>query len=324
MKNGFLGIDTSNYTTSAAWVDTENGILSQTLPLGVKRGEIGLRQSHAVFRHTQHLPRALADIFAQREEGAKLLAVGVSCRPRNAEASYMPCFLSGVSAAKTLSAALGCGYYEFSHQEGHIRAAIEGSGLSGAGLDRNTGEFYSFHLSGGTCELLKVARRQCRYECTVLSATKDISLGQLVDRCGVLLGLDFPCGSALERLALASEKRYKPLVKGRERINLSGFENMVLDLYHHKEEKEDIARFVYDVIIAAVSAMLQTTREKLPVLFAGGVSASLLIREEISKQCDAVFTHPSYSCDNAIGIALLTKEAYENEQGTDSERIPNQ
>ncbi|MDD7647621.1 MAG: peptidase M22, partial [Ruminococcus bromii] len=86
-----LGIDTSNYTTSAALL--ENGVVdSRGKLLPVKAGEIGLRQSDAVFHHTRQLPEVMAALGG-RIGGAR--AVGVSNRPRDKEDSYMPCFLVG-------------------------------------------------------------------------------------------------------------------------------------------------------------------------------------------------------------------------------------
>ena len=94
----FLGIDTSNYTTSLAAVD-ENGVLfNLKAPLPVKEGECGLRQSDALFAHTKNLP-ALFERARPWLADKQVLAVGVSEKPRNAEGSYMPCFLAGVSAA---------------------------------------------------------------------------------------------------------------------------------------------------------------------------------------------------------------------------------
>ena len=86
----FLGIDTSNYTTSAAvYNSVENKIYQSKMLLPVKEGERGLRQSDAVFHHTKQLPEIVEALFLQRDFGF-LHAVGVSSRPRNLDGSYMP------------------------------------------------------------------------------------------------------------------------------------------------------------------------------------------------------------------------------------------
>ena len=89
-----LGIDTSNYTTSAAVLDGE-ALTQQKQLLEVRPGERGLRQSDALFQHTRNLPL----LFDKLPPMDGVTAVGVSTRPRNVEGSYMPCFLAGVSAA---------------------------------------------------------------------------------------------------------------------------------------------------------------------------------------------------------------------------------
>ena len=97
-----LGLDTSNYTTSAAFFG--NGEMdSRGMILPVKEGEIGLRQSDAVFHHTRQLPEVLS-MLGDKIGGAKV--IGVSERPRDAKDSYMPCFLVGIGAAQMLAQAL--------------------------------------------------------------------------------------------------------------------------------------------------------------------------------------------------------------------------
>ena len=128
MKGCYVGIDTSNYTTSCAVCD-ENGEIVANLkrPLPVREGQRGLRQSDAVFEHVRNLPALLAEL-SDRLDGYTPLAVGVSVRPRDAEQSYMPCFLSGKSAAYALAAGRGLEVYELSHQNGHIMAALYSAG----------------------------------------------------------------------------------------------------------------------------------------------------------------------------------------------------
>ena len=82
-QTAFLGIATRNYTTSAALFAGET-LLQRKRLLPVKEGQIGLRQSDAVFHHVQQLPDLLASIW---EEHPRSGAVGVSVRPRDQEGS---------------------------------------------------------------------------------------------------------------------------------------------------------------------------------------------------------------------------------------------
>ena len=123
----YLGIDTSNYTTSLAIADSNGEIVANLkIPLSVKTGERGLRQSDAVFQHTKNMPH----IFCTAEEYLNKYspaAIGVSVSPRSCEGSYMPCFLAGKSAAYSISKAMGIPLYELSHQNGHVMAAVYSS-----------------------------------------------------------------------------------------------------------------------------------------------------------------------------------------------------
>ncbi|MBR4193913.1 MAG: hypothetical protein IKQ54_06255 [Oscillospiraceae bacterium] len=192
----FIGFDTSNYTTSVAAFDGVGGEnVSRLLP--VRTGELGLRQSEALFSHVKRLPELSDRLFAHLDPGA-IAAVGVSTRPRAVEGSYMPCFLAGESQARVLASALHVPLYVFSHQQGHIAAVLWSAGR----LDLLGSEFLAWHLSGGTTELLLVRSSPAgEIDCERIGGTTDISAGQLIDRTGQLLGLDFPAGKALDELA---------------------------------------------------------------------------------------------------------------------------
>ncbi len=308
MKRAFLGIDTSNYTTSAC-IMTDSGTVYDKIPLTVRLGEKGVRQSEAVFQHTKNLPILLERIFTEARasfgEDIRISAVGASEQPRRVEGSYMPCFLAGVSSAVSISSAIGCPNYAFSHQEGHIRAAILGSGM-----DSSLSHFYSFHLSGGTCELLEVKKDGFRYDVTIVADTADITLGQLIDRSGVMMGLQFPCGPELERLAFENNALPTVKVKGSDSINLSGFENKVQRMLSDGSSHQEISAYVFGVCIGAIKALLSARRfDNLPILFSGGVCSSHLISDAISLVYDnCYFAPPQYSADNAIGICALVKD----------------
>ncbi|NLB81725.1 MAG: hypothetical protein GX800_09000, partial [Clostridiaceae bacterium] len=192
----YIGIDTSCYTTSVATVDDSGIVLDERIMLYVEKGGKGLRQSDAVFLHVRNLPIIMDKC---KLSGAK--GISVAAYPRNVEHSYMPVFLPGVCAAKTLQSVLQCKYSEFSHQQGHIMA-----GLYSADVMHWIGKpFLALHISGGTTEMLLVKGDKLE-DITIVGKTLDISAGQLIDRVGVKLGLRFPCGKELEQLAQNKEK----------------------------------------------------------------------------------------------------------------------
>ena len=311
MKQLFLGVDTSNYTTSVSLISDDRFFFKKKI-LFVREGEKGVRQSEAVFQHTKNLPLLFDEIFkeARNEIGYdfKISAVGVSETPRRVEGSYMPCFLAGVSVTSAIASSLGCPLELFSHQEGHIRAAVLGSGM-----DNQTDHFYSFHLSGGTCELLEVFKLENRYTTRIIAESADITLGQLIDRVGVMLGLQFPCGIELEKLADKFGVIPRVKIPNSERINLSGFENKCSKMLDEGKAPGEIAAYVFGVCIGAVNSLLSNRSiVDLPVLFSGGVCSSYIIKNSILSCCNAYFAPPVYSADNAIGIAALVKDKYCN------------
>lgn len=307
-----LGIDTSNYTTSVAvYLPEDKSVISKRQLLNVAKGERGLRQSEALFQHTKNLPNVMQSAF--NDFNHSITAVGVSEKPRDTEDSYMPCFLAGVSAATSASCASDCKLYKFSHQRGHIAAAV----YSADALNLLNDEFLAFHVSGGTTELLHITPHDdLIIECKLSAATLDLNAGQVIDRVGVLLGLDFPCGPQLEKLAKEGSlpKKYKPVLKNGN-CCLSGVENLCADVYKRGISKNDIALFCIDAISKTISEMSQFALLKhsnLPIVYAGGVMSNSIIKSELENKFNCVFSKPEFSCDNAAGIAILTaiKEGY--------------
>lgn len=295
-----LGIDTSNYTTSAAVFDGSTGFNSGRL-LEVRPGELGLRQSDALFQHVKHLPGRFA---ALRERGVltEIGAVAASTRPRAVEGSYMPCFLAGEGQGRTLADVLGVPFYAVSHQQGHIAAAAWSAGR----LDLLDMPHLAWHLSGGTTELLLVEPEGSNVRAQKLGGTSDLSAGQLIDRTGVLLGLDFPAGRALDALA-----REAPHVKGYAvklndlTFSLSGMENRVKAMAEAGAPKGEIARFALETVARTVRRVTDAALKLHPglaILCSGGVASNSLLREVMA---DAVFAAPEYSTDNAMGAAIL-------------------
>ncbi len=312
-RSVIIGIDTSNYTTSVAVIDTDGNLicnLRKLLPVG--KGECGLRQSDAVFAHLKNLPELMA-LLREKLAGKTPVAVGVSATPRNQEGSYMPCFLSGISVAEGISAALGVPLYRFSHQCGHIMAALYSCGDNGI----ISGDFAAFHVSGGTTELLKVklAGITAGFDAELVGRTLDLNAGQVIDRVGVMLGLDFPCGGALDSLAVKFDgkvQKKKPSVKGLD-ISLSGLENMAKKLYADASDAAEVAAFVFNYIGDAIVAMTDAYIDKygnMPIVYAGGVMRNTLIRKKLSGRFDAHFAEPDMSSDNAVGTASLALRAY--------------
>ena len=314
-KKVVLGIDTSNYTTSVAILNLDGSLVANLkLPLPVKEGERGLRQSEAVFSHIVNIP----ELMSRSEEYLKdseIVAVGVSEKPRNQEGSYMPCFLSGVAAATSISSALSIPLYRFSHQCGHIMAAIYSSGE----YDLLNRRFGAFHISGGTTELVRVDPQERGFDVELIGGTADLNAGQVIDRIGVYLGMRFPAGPALEEAALRNQEKIpkKKVSSNGATVNLSGLENLAIKLYRDTNDVALTSAFVFDYLGRAISAMIDAYTEKYgkdKIVCAGGVMCNSIIKNMLLKQYDVCFAEPSMSADNAVGIAVLALRAYKTEK----------
>ena len=332
-----LGIDTSNYTTSVALVDDDGKILKdcrQVLP--VKKGHRGLRQSEALFEHVRNLPELMHTVIGDQPIKNALKAIGVSVAPRPIRDSYMPVFRAGTGIAEILSDAIQVPCYRLSHQEGHIRAAMCETEIFSwqhqldANWQRQPEPMLAVHFSGGTSEILYVKRKKKGFQCKIVGRSLDLHAGQLVDRIGVMLGMDFPAGQALERLANPSQttplKLATQVVDGD--FHFSGMENAAKQSLQKGEEPANLAYALFEAVGRtlgrAIIALLEKT-EVSAVLFSGGVMANEIVKEEARKRIFAFcrshrrpvslcFAKPQYATDNAIGCALLAKEAFEAEQ----------
>ena len=313
MRQVVVGLDTSCYTTSAAAVTVDGQVVAscrQLLP--VKLGERGLRQSEGVFIHVRQLPGRLEKL---REfiRGDEIVAVCASSRPRDEEESYMPVFQVGDAQARGMAAMLGVPCFASTHQRGHVAAAMVDSGIA-------PGDLLAVHLSGGTTELLSLRGE----ELTLLGGTLDLHAGQVVDRVGVALGLPFPAGPHLEKMAVQGHAEARlpvSMAEGGLRCHLSGAESQAQRwIASGAISPEDTAMEIYDLLARTVARMILAGAAKTgirQVLIAGGVASSALFRRLVTERIRksdrglrVCFGRPEYSGDNAVGAALIGARKY--------------
>ena len=303
-----IGIDTSNYTTSIAYFDGSDGVnCSRLLP--VKQGELGLRQSDAVFAHIKSLPELSGRLFSH-VKAEDITAVGVSTKPRWVEGSYMPCFMVGYSHAKMLSELLRVPLVEVSHQQGHVAASLWSAGA----LSLMDEPHLAWHLSGGTTELLLVEPDGKNVTCTRIGGTSDISAGQLIDRTGQLLELPFPSGKHLDAISGGATMTETFRVKcSNMEFSLSGVQNKVQQFHAAHNDAAETAAYALRCVAKAVYLASEQALKAYPglrIVFSGGVASNSLLRSVISP-LNPVFCAPQYSTDNAMGVAILAHRCRE-------------
>ena len=298
-----LGIDTSNYATSLAVFDTAGEVVcAKKRFLPVKNGQLGLRQSDALFHHTAALPELMAELAAEADL-TQIAAVGVSQKPRPVEGSYMPCFLAGVSAAQAFALARGIPLIHTTHQQGHAAAAL----FAARGAELFGQKVLLFHVSGGTTDLLLCDQVR---QIELLGTSSDLYAGQAVDRVGVKLGFAFPAGAMVSELAASCDEPVKPKssVKGME-CSLSGLENQCNALLAQGKSPAYVCKYcllcIADTLVKMTRAA-QALYPGLPVVCAGGVMSSVIIRDWVQRRLPGgMFVPAAYASDNAMGVSIL-------------------
>ena len=312
MTGLYIGVDTSNYTTSVSCVSTEGIVFERRTMLSVPLGERGLRQSDALFQHVRNLPPLISAMCAAIDRES-VQAVAVSATPTSAEESYMPVFLSGKLAATAIAASLNVPLYETTHQAGHVRAAMLGQE---ANISENP--FLAMHLSGGTTDLLSVQREDGLLgKIERIGGSSDLHAGQFVDRVGVALGLSFPSGVHLEALARQAKAQDIKLPSSIQELNcsFSGQETQCQRLIATYTDKKEIAYAVYDCMARTFAKLLNNAFTQTgckTALLSGGVAGSVLLRELLQDRLKAelLYAESGLSADNAVGTALLAMDRH--------------
>ena len=313
-----IGLDTSCYTTSAAIADENGEIVGfQRKLLPVQHGTCGLRQSEAVFAHLKQLPELVESMMAEVKD-VTIAAVAASAKPRDAEDSYMPVFTVGRNFGRTLASVLRVPFFQTSHQTGHILAGIIGN-------PPVEGPFIALHLSGGTTETLLCDGETVK----LIGQTLDLHAGQLVDRIGVQLGLDFPAGAALERLAMQGKAEARlPVSMARSDLDchLSGAETQCKRWLETGEfVPETVAAELFDLLSRTTARMIAAAcrdTDAQSVLVVGGVASSALLKQLIPVRltklgcyANVLFGQREYASDNAAGIARHGMRKYLETEG---------
>ena len=147
----------------------------------------------------------------------------------------------------------------------------------------------------------------------LFSSSLDLKAGQAIDRIGVMMGMNFPCGKQLEKLASYSNENFKINVKLKNNdCCLSGLENQCCKMFESGVPQADVAKYCLTFIGKTIKKMTAAAFAELgemPVVYAGGVMSDMYIKEMLENN-ETYFAQPEFSCDNAVGTAVIASEKY--------------
>lgn len=259
--------------------------------------------------HTEAITMVLDSLIKKTNfDLNKINAVAVTYAP-----GLLGSLLVGIEFAKTIAYVYNKPLIKVNHMVGHIYANnIE-----------NTLDFplLAMVVSGGHTELVEMTGD---YEFKLLGATLDDALGEAYDKVAKIIGVPYPGGPNVERLALEGNVCYdlaKPVNDNTLNFSYSGLKSNVINLVHNYEQRGEkinvndlAASFQYiavDEICRKVEIALKAKQYKM-IILAGGVSANKYLRKKIDKlasKYNVTFTVPSmlYCTDNA---AMIGAAAY--------------
>jgi N6-L-threonylcarbamoyladenine synthase len=304
-----LGFESSCDETGVALYDTENGLLSHALHSQVEmHAEFGGVVPELASR--DHIRRALPLTELVLKQANKTLkdvdGIAYTQGPGLAGA-----LLVGTSIAQSLAFALNVPSVGVHHLEGHLLAPL---------LEENPPKFpfVALLVSGGHSQLMRVDGIG-EYE--LLGDTLDDAAGEAFDKTAKLLGLGYPGGPALARLAGQGKARFKlprPMLNSKDlNFSFSGLKTAVLTLVNNNQPltdniKKDIAwefqESVTEILTAkCMSALRETGLDNLVV--SGGVGANTRLREQLNaatkkKLCKVSYPRLEFCTDNGAMIAF--------------------
>lgn len=309
-----LGIETSCDETGVALVDSTAGLLGQALhsQIDMHRAYGGVVPELASRDHIARVLPLIEEVLQQAQlSRADIDAVAVTAGPGLAGA-----LLVGTSIGHAIGFALGKPAINVHHLEGHLLSPLLATPAPQL-------PYVALLVSGGHTQLLRTERPGV-YE--LLGETLDDAAGEAFDKTAMLLGLGYPGGPAVSRLAqfgvAGAVTLPRPLLNGNSLdFSFSGLKTAVATAVKKienqggavcEQDRANIARefveAVVDVLATKSMHALRTTQLRTLVV-AGGVGANTQLRErlqrEVKKLGAAVFFPPLQLCtDNGAMIAL--------------------
>ncbi len=224
--------------------------------------------------------------------------------------------LIGLEAAKTLSFIYNKPLVPVHHIAGHIYA--------NSLVKEMQFPLLAIVVSGGHTELIEMKEH---YSFQKLGGTLDDAIGECYDKVARIIGLEYPGGPKLDKMALIGEKTYKlpiPLQDNTYNFSFSGLKSAVINLAHNEKQKgneiikENLAASFQSVAVESIVSKAKKAiidKKIKNVIVAGGVAANQGLRNEITKltkelNVELIIPPIKYCTDNAAMIAAAGYYAY--------------
>ncbi|MEQ5801057.1 tRNA (adenosine(37)-N6)-threonylcarbamoyltransferase complex transferase subunit TsaD [Halomonas sp. H10-9-1] len=309
-----LGIETSCDETGVALFDTERGLLADALysQVAMHAEYGGVVPELASRDHT----RRLLPLVEQVLDAAGLVRSDLDAIAYTAGPGLVGALMVGAATAHGMARALGIPVLGVHHMEGHLLAPMLEE-------DRPAFPFVALLVSGGHTQLVEV-RELGDY--TLLGESVDDAAGEAFDKAAKMLGLDYPGGPQVARLAEHGDPqrfRFPRPMTDRPGLDFSfsGLKTHTLTTIRQLEAagaldeqaRADVARafeeaVVDTLVIKCRRALDQTGLKRLVV--AGGVSANTRLRERLERECEkraarAYYPRGRFCTDNGAMIAYV-------------------
>ncbi len=306
MSKFILGIETSCDDTAVALVDKDGQVLSSMISSQIDIHEEfgGIFPEHAARAHISTiLPTVNASLKKADITIDDIKAIAVTRGP-----GLIGSLLVGTNTAAALGMAWNKPVYGINHLRGHLRSAD---------LEEKRVKYPATILlvSGGHTFL---AYMKDKSDIQILGTTRDDSVGETYDKVGRMLGLPYPGGPAVDKLAKNGKSTLdfpRPMLHEKLEFSFSGLKSAVARYMSTAEELESYENIassfvdaVMDVLMTKSKKALKANRSKSFVIV-GGVAASPQLREkalELSNKMNVELCLPPlrWATDNAAMIAL--------------------
>ncbi|RLF29166.1 MAG: bifunctional N(6)-L-threonylcarbamoyladenine synthase/serine/threonine protein kinase [Thermoplasmata archaeon] len=296
-----LGIEGTAHTIGIGLVEDINGrchILSNVIKIYKPKHGGGIHPREAANHHATYV----ADLIKESIKKADIEYADIDLVAFSKGPGLGPCLRTAATAARALSLSLNKPIMGVNHCVAHLEI--------GRGTIEKCRDPVLLYVSGANTQVIAFAEGKYR----VFGETLDIGIGNCLDKFGRYIGLDFPCGPKIEKLA-EKGKQYLELpysIKGMD-IAFSGLLTAAEQYVKHGKKIEDICYSIQETTFAALTEVTERAMahtEKDEVLLGGGVACNKRLREMVktmAQERDAHFFVPSHDLcvDNGAMIAWL-------------------